>query len=293
VKVGMIGLGVMGRPMATNLLGAGFELAVYNRSVEPMQALAEKGATPEGSAADVAHVSDVVITMLPDSAAVEEVVLGDGGVLGASKEGLLFLDMSTVAPATARRIYDAARSRAVRSLDAPVSGGEQGAIDGTLSIMIGGDEDAYAAARPIFEILGKTVVHVGPAGAGQTVKAANQLIVAGVIELVAEAIVLLEACGLDPEPAVKVIAGGLAGNRVLDLRGESMLRRDFRPGARVDLHHKDLTIMLDTARECDAVVPVGALVAQLMSALRATGRGSLDHTALLQVVEELSGRRRA
>jgi 2-hydroxy-3-oxopropionate reductase len=232
----------------------------------------------------------VVITMLPDSPDVEQVVLGADGVLAHARPGTLLIDMSTVRPQTARTIADAAAGRGVRALDAPVSGGEQGAVEGTLSIMVGGAEADAEAARPVLEALGTTVVHVGPAGAGQTVKAANQLVVAGTIQLVAEAIVLLEASGVDAGAGLRVLAGGLAGSTVLDRKATGMLARSFAPGFRVDLHHKDLGIMLEAAREAGAVVPVGALLAQLMAALRAQGDGALDHTALLRLAERMAGR---
>jgi 2-hydroxy-3-oxopropionate reductase len=215
------------------------------------------------------------------------VLLGPDGVLANAAPGTLVIDMSTISPQTARAV--AAAADGFRVLDAPVSGGERGAVEGTLSIMVGGSDDDVAAARPVFEALGTTIVHVGPAGAGQTVKAANQLVVAGTIQLVAEAIVLLETSGVDAEAGLRVLAGGLAGSTVLDRKAASMLAREFAPGFRVDLHHKDLGIMLDAARSAGAVVPVGALVAQLMAALRARGDGGLDHTALLRLTERLSG----
>src|SRR5919106_1141448 len=192
----------------------------------------------------------------------------------------------------ARRFPVVVHNRSRGPVDELVSGGERGAIEGALSVMVGGSEEAFTQVRDVLGAMGKTIVHVGPPGAGQTVKAANQLLVAGIIELVGEAITLLEASGVDPEPALNVIAGGLAGNRILDLKAASMLARDFTPGARVDLHHKDLGIVMDLARQHDVSLPVTALVAQLMSALRATGRGSLDHTALMLMIEELSGRSR-
>jgi 2-hydroxy-3-oxopropionate reductase len=187
-------------------------------------------------------------------------------------------------------VAEAGAARGVRVVDAPVSGGDQGAVEGTLSIMVGGDDADVEAARPLLEVMGSTVVHVGPAGAGQTVKAANQLIVAGTIELVAEAIVFLEAFGVATDQAVKVLAGGLAGNRILDRKAQAMLERQFQAGFRVDLHHKDLGIVADSAREAGVVAPLGTMVGQLMAAARLQGDGGLDHTALLRVVERLSGR---
>jgi len=227
--------------------------------------------------------------MLPDGSDVTQVVLHDGGLLEGASSGLLLIDMSTIRPQTARTVATEASRQGVRVLDAPVSGGEKGAIEGTLSIMVGGSEEDFQEARPLFDTLGAKAVLVGPSGSGQTVKAANQVIVAGMIALVSEAIVLLEAHGIDPVPALKVLAGGLAGNRVLDTKGEAMLRRDFRPGFRVDLHHKDLRIALDAASENNVVLPVTAVVAQLLIALRAQGCGDLDHGAILMIVDELSG----
>lgn len=288
--VAFIGLGIMGAPMAANLVEAGCDVVGYNRTRAKADRLAERGGRAAESIADAVRGADVVITMLPDSPDVEQVVLGEGGVLEHARRGVLLIDMSTVEPTTSVAVAEAAVPRGVRVLDAPVSGGEQGAVDGTLSIMVGGEDADVEAARPLLDVLGSTIVHVGPHGSGQTVKAANQLIVAGTIELVAEAIVFLEAAGVDTDAAVRVLAGGLAGNRVLDRKAKGMLAREFRPGFRVDLHHKDLGIMLAAARERGVVVPLGALTAQLMAALRAQGGGSLDHTALLRLVERLSGR---
>jgi 2-hydroxy-3-oxopropionate reductase len=288
--VGFIGLGIMGGPMAANLVRAGFDVTGYNRSSAAVDRLVAAGGRAGGSVADVVKDADIVITMLPDSPDVEAVALGDGGIIDAGQPGLLFIDMSTIRPQTARAVALAAREKDIHVLDAPVSGGEQGAIDGALSIMVGGDAADVERAGPVLDVLGTTVVHVGPAGAGQTVKAANQLVVAGTIELVAEAIVLLEASGVDAAAGLRVLAGGLAGNRILDRKATTMLAREFAPGFRVDLHHKDLGIGLAVARDAGVVVPLGALVAQLMAALRAQGDGSLDHTALLRLVELLSGR---
>jgi 2-hydroxy-3-oxopropionate reductase len=288
--VAVIGLGIMGGPMAANLLKAGYDVIGYNRSRDKVERLVEQGGQGAADVADAVRDADVVITMLPDSPDVEAVALGEGGVLDVAKEGTLLVDASTIRPDVAVRVAEAARARGVRAVDAPVSGGEAGAIEGTLSIMVGGKDADVEAARPVLEAVGSTVVHVGPAGSGQTVKAANQLIVAGTIELVAEALVFLEAHGVDTEAAVKVLAGGLAGNRILDRKGASMIARKFEPGFRIDLHHKDLGIVTSAAREAGVAIPLGALVAQLMGALRAQGHGSLDHSALLLGVEQLSGR---
>jgi 2-hydroxy-3-oxopropionate reductase len=288
--IGFIGLGVMGRPMAEHLVRAGHEVTVHNRSQEPVRALVSAGAKAGGSPADVAADADIVITMVPDSPDVEDVVLGEDGVFSTARQGLLLIDMSTIRPDTARQIGEAARARGVRFLDAPVSGGEIGAKEATLSIMVGGAAEDFEAALPVLQTLGRTVVHVGPVGSGQTVKAANQLIVAGVIELVSEAIVLLEAHGVDMEPAITVLAGGLAGNQILERKAPGMLARRFEPGFRIDLHHKDMQIIQAAARDTGVAIPVTALVAQMLVSLRSLDRGSLDHSAILTLIEDLSGR---
>jgi 2-hydroxy-3-oxopropionate reductase len=288
--VGFIGLGIMGGPMAANLVEAGFEVVGYNRSPDPGRRLEERGGRGADSLAAAVAEAEVVVTMLPDSPDVEAVALGDDGIYARARPGALHLDMSTIRPDVARRLAAAGAERGLRVLDAPVSGGEQGAVDATLSIMVGGDRRDFDDARPVLEAVGKTVVHVGPAGAGQTVKAANQLIVAGTLELVAEAIVFLEASGVDTEAAVEVLAGGLAGSAILERKAPAMLRRDFTPGFRVELHHKDMGIVTAAARQAGAVIPLGAAVAQLLASLHARGDGGLDHSALLKLVEELSGR---
>jgi 2-hydroxy-3-oxopropionate reductase len=288
--VGFIGLGVMGAPMATNLIRAGFDVVGLNRRAQASERLVQAGGRVEDSVAAVTRGADAVITMLPDGPAVESVVLDRVGVLASAAPELLYIDMSTIDLATTRNVAQAAADWSVRALDAPVSGGEAGAVDASLSIMVGGEAADYQAALPLFEAVGKTVIHVGPAGTGQIVKAANQLVVGGTIALVAEALVFLEAYHVAMEPAIRVLAGGLAGNRILDRKATGMLARQFQPGFRVDLHHKDMGIFLDAAREAGVCVSVGALVGQLFTALRAQGDGGLDHTALLRLVEQLSGR---
>ena len=288
--VGFIGLGIMGGPMAANLVKAGFDVIGYNRGPEPTRRLVEQGGRGADSLAEAVRDADVVVTMLPDSSDVEAVALGEDGIYAYAKPATLHLDMSSIRPDVAKQVAEAGKGRGIRVLDAPVSGGEQGAIDATLSIMVGGDPNDFADARPVLEAVGRTVVHVGPVGAGQTVKAANQLIVAGTIELVAEAIVFLEAYGVDMEAAIKVLAGGLAGNAILERKAPGMLARDFTPGFRIELHHKDMGIVTSAAREAGVVVPLGAVVAQLIASLKAQGDGGLDHSALLKLVEQLSGR---
>jgi 2-hydroxy-3-oxopropionate reductase len=289
-KVGIIGLGIMGGPMASNLLRAGFDVIGFDVVPAALERLAGEGGTKAVSAAQAAAESDVVITMLPNHPQVEAVALGEGGVLDNAKPGTLYIDMSSIRPETARRLAEVGAERGVRVLDAPVSGGEKGAVDGVLSIMVGGAAEDFAAAQPIFDVLGKTIVHVGPHGAGQTVKAANQLVVGGTYALVAEAIVLLEASGIDAGVGLDVLAGGLAGSRILELKRKSMVERQFAPGFRIDLHHKDMGIILDASRDAGVALPVGNLVAALIASARAQGYGQLDHSALLKVAETLSGK---
>lgn len=289
-KIGFIGLGIMGSPMAANLINAGYEVTGFDVSPDSIERLVQAGGKPAASIEEAVAGSDVVITMLPDSPQVDDVVLGENGVLAFAGPDLLLIDMSSIAPETSVAVAKRAQETGTRVLDAPVSGGEPGAIEGSLSIMVGGDSETFENARPILEHLGKTIVHVGDHGAGQTVKAANQLVVAGIIGLVSEAIVLLEASGVDGERGLEVLAGGLAGNRILDRKAATMLAREFAPGFRIDLHHKDMGIALASARAAGVSLPVTGVVAQLVASARAMGHGSLDHSALLSVVEHLSGR---
>jgi 2-hydroxy-3-oxopropionate reductase len=289
-RIAFIGLGVMGAPMATNLVKAGFDVVAYNRSPAKTERLAAAGAQGAQSIAEAVRDADVVATMVPDSPDVRSVLAGEGGVFEHARPGTLVIDFSTIRPDVAAELAAEAAGRGFRLLDAPVSGGEQGAIEGALSVMAGGSAEDFQAAAPVFGAVGETIVHVGPAGSGQTVKAANQLMVAGIIELVAEAIVFLEAHGVDTEAALRVLNGGLAGSTVLGRKGAAMLARDFKPGFRIALHDKDMAIVTAAAREAGVVIPLGALVAQLVSSLKAQGDGGLDHSALLKLVEQLSGR---
>ena len=290
MRVGFVGLGIMGSPMAVNLAKAGYDVVGYNRSPAKSELLVASGGRAGANIADTVHGAQVIMTMLPDSPDVESVVLGSDGLLAHAEQGCLWIDMSTIDPGVAQSLASEAKKYGVRCLDAPVSGGETGAIHGTLSIMVGGEREDFAEAQEILEALGSTVVYVGPHGAGQTVKAANQLIVAGTIQLVAEALIFLGAEGVDTTAAVRVLSGGLAGSRILDVKAAGMLAHDFHPGFRLDLHHKDLGIFMAAARRNGVVVPVGALVSQLVGSLVARGQGQLDHGALLQLVEEFSGR---
>ncbi|WP_371500940.1 2-hydroxy-3-oxopropionate reductase [Kitasatospora sp. NBC_00374] len=289
-KIAFIGLGIMGSPMAANLVKAGHRVTGFNLTQPPIDALVAAGGLGATSIAEAVEDAEVVITMVPADPQVEQVILGEGGVLENVKAGTLVIDMSSITPQTSIKVEAAATARGVRTLDAPVSGGEAGAIEAVLSIMVGGDAADFAEAKPLFDALGTTVIHVGPAGAGQTVKAANQLIVAVNIQVLAEAVVFLENAGVDLPAALDVLGGGLAGSTVLNRKKANMIDRQFAPGFRIDLHHKDMGIVTDAARAVGAALPVGAVVAQLVASARANGDGSLDHSALLRGVERLSGR---
>jgi 2-hydroxy-3-oxopropionate reductase len=289
-RIGFIGLGIMGKPMAKNLMDAGYDLTVHNRSPQKAHELGEAGATVAESPREVAQNSDVVITMLPDSPQVREVVAGEGGVLEGLSEGSLLIDMSTISPVVTEELAEAVKEKGASMLDAPVSGGDVGAIEGTLSIMVGGEEGDFERAMPLFEAMGKTVTHVGPTGAGQVTKAANQVVVALTIEAVSEALVLGSAGGVAPEKILDVLSGGLAGNKVMEVKREKFLTREFEPGGKVEFHLKDLGIALAAGREYGVALPVTEVVNQLFEALMARGRGGWDHSALLSLVEDLSRR---
>jgi len=288
--IAFIGLGIMGSPMACHLAQAGHTVIGYNRSPEKTAALVAAGGRAADSIEQAVKDTDVVAIMVPDSPDVQNVLLGEGGVFAHAQPGTLVIDFSSIRPDVTVELARLAAERGLRIIDAPVSGGEPGAVNATLSIMVGAAEEDFARAKPILEVVGKTIVHVGPNGAGQTVKAANQLIVAGNIELLAEALAFVGAYGVDMAAAVKVLGGGLAGSAVLDQKAPKMLARDFDPGFRIELHHKDMGIVTSAAREAGVIVPLGAVVAQLMASAVANGDGGLDHSALLLGVERLSGR---
>jgi 2-hydroxy-3-oxopropionate reductase len=290
--VAFIGLGIMGGPMAGHLVNAGFDVVGYNRSQPKIDELIAAGGKGASSIADAVRDADVVAVMVPDSPDVRQVLAGSDGTDGVfqnAKPGTLIIDFSSIRPDVTTELAAQAKERGFRLLDAPVSGGEAGAKNAALSIMVGGDQADFDAAADVFNAVGKTIVRVGPNGAGQTVKAANQLIVAGNIQLLAEAVAFVEAYGVDTDAALKVLGGGLAGSKVLDQKGANMLGRTFNPGFRIELHHKDLGIVTAAAREAGVVVPLGAVVAQLMASAVANGDGGLDHSALLRGVLRLSG----
>src|ERR671932_49994 len=287
-KIGFIGLGIMGGPMAQNLMEAGYELVLYTRTKEKAGELAVGGATVADSPKEIAENSDVLITMLPDSPQVEEVVAGEDGVLEGIKEGSLLIDMSTISPVVTRELAEKVRQRGASMLDAPVSGGDAGAKEGTLSIMVGGSEEDFERAKPLFDVMGSTVTHVGPSGAGQVTKAANQVVVALTIEAVSEALVLGSKGGVAPEKILDVLSGGLASNKVMEVKREKFLSHTFDPGFRSELHHKDLGIALAAGREYGVVLPVTAVVDQMLLEMKRKGWGGEDHSALLRIIEDLS-----
>jgi 2-hydroxy-3-oxopropionate reductase len=292
-KLGFIGLGIMGEPMAKNLLAAGYELVIHNRSQDVIERLDGEfdAVAAASSPREVGEAASIVITMLPDSPDVEDVIFGseDDGLINSMGDGDLLIDMSTISPATAMAVNDALRERGASALDAPVSGGDQGAIAGTLSIMVGGSGADFDRALPIFEVLGGTVTHCGDAGAGQTVKACNQIAVAVNYAAASEALVLGAKAGVDPEKIIQVLNGGLAASRVMEMRGPTMIEGKFDPGFRIDLHRKDLGIIMDAGKEFGVALPVTALVSQLYDALAANGRGDLDHSALITAIEAMAG----
>lgn len=279
----------MGKPMARNLLEAGYELVVNNRSYKPVDELASEGAEAAESPREVAEKSDVIITMLPDSPQVRKVVADEGGILEGIKEGSLVIDMSTISPVVTEELAAQIEEKGATMLDSPVSGGDVGAQQGTLSIMVGGNEQDFKRAKPLFDVMGGTVNHVGPTGAGQITKAANQVVVALTIEAVSEALVLGAQGGVAPEKILDVLGGGLAGNKVMEVKRDKFLSHDFSPGFRSELHHKDLGIALEAGREYGVALPVTAIVDQMLLTMKKKGWGGEDHSALLRIIEDLSG----
>ena len=287
-KIGFIGLGIMGKPMAKNLIAAGYELVVYNKSKPGMDELGAAGATVVGSSKEVGEAADVIITMLPDSADSELVILGENGVLAGASKGNIVIDMSSIAPLVSQKIAAECEKKGVDMLDAPVSGGEPGAIEGTLSIMVGGKQGVFDCCLEIMQVMGAAVVLTGDIGAGNTTKLANQIIVAANIEALSEAFVLAQKAGVDPEKVFNAIKGGLAGSNVMNAKGPMMLARNFNPGFRIRLHQKDLRNVLQTAQDLNVPLPVTALVQQILGTLVNEGHEELDHSGILKFVEGLS-----
>jgi 2-hydroxy-3-oxopropionate reductase len=291
-KIGFVGLGIMGGPMARNVMNAGYKLVLFNRTRGKAEELAEDNpAEVADSISGLARQSDVVITMLPGPPEVEAVYAGEGGLLDSMHQGTLLVDMSTSSPVLARGLAREAAERGIGMLDAPVSGGDVAAEQGTLSIMAGGEEPDFARARPLFEAMGETLVHVGESGTGQVTKAANQIVVALVLEAVSEALVLSSRAGVAPSQLIEVLSGGLAANRAMEVKRDKMLGHDFQPGGKVEFHHKDLGIALEAGREYGVSLPVTALVDQMFGELKARGRGDWAHSALLTLIEARSSHR--
>jgi 2-hydroxy-3-oxopropionate reductase len=287
--IGFIGLGIMGRPMAKNLLRAGFPLVVHSRSRGPVEEVVTAGARAATSPGDVARQCDVLITMLPNSPDVELVALGPDGIAAGARPGLIYLDMSTISPLVSQQVGRALGGKGVRMLDAPVSGGEKGAVEGTLSIMVGGDEAVFESVRPIFAAMGKTITRLGPLGAGGFTKLANQIIVAVNLTALGEALTLARKAGLDRELTLAALAGGLAGSRCLDQKAPNYVANRYAPGFKIDLHFKDLGLIMEAARALGVPLPATAVVQELFSALRVKGRGQLDHSAVVTLLEDLAG----
>ena len=289
MNVAFIGLGIMGRPMALNLRKAGHTLFVHGRRPESMAPLAEAGCTPCESPAIAASHAEVSVVMVSDTPDVEQVILGDAGVAQGAKPGSVVVDMSTISPTVTRRLAEDLSARGVEMLDAPVSGGDVGAANATLSIMAGGKPEVFERVRPLFEVMGKNIVHVGANGAGQVAKACNQIVVALTIEAVAEAFGFARKSGVDPARVREALLGGFAASRILEVHGKRMLDGDYEPGFKTGLHQKDMDIVMQTAKELGLALPGAALVMQHLNALMGAGDGELDSAAVMKVVERISG----
>ncbi|NLA57401.1 MAG: 2-hydroxy-3-oxopropionate reductase [Firmicutes bacterium] len=288
-KIGFIGLGIMGKPMAKNLVKAGYDLVVYDLNPQPVAELVAMGASEGSSPKDVAARTDTVILMLPNSPDVEAVMLGENGVLEGARSNLLVIDMSSIAPIVSQKMAKVAAEKGVRFMDAPVSGGEPAAIEGKLSIMVGADKKDFEEALPILEKMGNNIVLIGKVGSGNTAKLANQIMVAGNIAAMAEAFVLATKAGVDPWRLYKAVRGGLAGSNVLDAKAPLVMEGNFQPGFRIALHIKDLTNVLNTAQAMGVETPVTDLALKMMRHLDANGQGGLDHGGLIRYYEEQAG----
>lgn len=287
-RIGFIGLGIMGKPMCRNLLKAGYDVWVYSRREDAADEVVELGAKRCFSPVQVAENSDVVITLLTDSGDVQQVVAGENGLLEGAAAGSIIVDMSTILPSVSRELAETCKQKQVQFLDAPVSGGESGAINGTLSIMVGGEGEAFDKVLPIFKVLGENIVLIGDSGAGQVAKTCNQMIVAQTLAAVAEAFVLAKASGVEPARVREALLGGFAASRVLEVHGQRILERNFNPGFKASLHQKDLYIALQAARELGVALPATALVSQYLNAQVAAGHGDLDSSVLALALEQLS-----
>ncbi len=289
MKIGFIGLGIMGRPMALNLLRGGHQLTVWARRAESMQPLLEAGAQGAANAAGVAAEAEIVISMVADAPDVEQVMLAENGVASAGRSGLIAVDMSTIRPAAARDIGRRLADLGMNFLDAPVSGGEVGAVAGTLSIMVGGSAEAFGKARPAFEAMGTNIVYVGDSGAGQVAKAANQIVTGVGVLTVAEALNFAARSGVDPARVRQALLGGFAYSKILENHGQRMLERNFKPGFKSWMHQKDMNIVMQSAHELGLCLPVSAATAQMYNAMVGSGLGDEDSIAILKLLERLSG----
>jgi 2-hydroxy-3-oxopropionate reductase len=275
--------------MARNLLKTGYPLVVHSRSQDPVNELAKAGAKAAASAKAVAEQVEILVTMLPNSPDVELVALGKNGIIEADNRGLIFVDMSTISPIVSQKIAKTLEPKGIRMLDAPVSGGEKGAIDAALSIMVGGDKAVFDQVLPVFQAMGKTITHLGPLGAGGFTKLANQIIVAGNLTALAEALTLAAKAGLDIELTLKALGGGLAGSRCLDQKTPNYLAHTFNPGFKSDLHYKDLGLIMEAGRALGVPLPTTAVIQELFNALRQKGRGGLDHSGIITLLEDFAG----
>ncbi|MGH7279217.1 MAG: 2-hydroxy-3-oxopropionate reductase [Candidatus Rokuibacteriota bacterium] len=287
--IGFIGLGIMGKPMARNLLKAGHPLIVHSRSRPPVDEIVKAGARAAESPREVAAHADLLITMLPNSPDVELVALGKDGIIEGARPGLAFVDMSTISPIVSQKVGTALAARGVKMLDAPVSGGEKGAIDGALSIMVGGEKAVFDAVLPILQAMGKTITLLGPLGFGGFTKLANQIIVAVNLTALAEALTLARKAGLDRELTLKALGGGLAGSKCLEQKAPNYIANTYKPGFKIDLHHKDLGLIMESARALGVPLPATAVVQELFSAMRVRGGGGLDHSGIITLLEDLAG----
>jgi 2-hydroxy-3-oxopropionate reductase len=289
--IGFIGLGLMGKPMAKNLLKAGYPLVVNSRSQGPVDELVALGATRGATPADVATQSTCIITMVPDSPDVELVLDGPNGAFSALQPGTIVIDMSSIEPGVARRLAERANALGASMLDAPVSGGEIGAIDGTLSVMVGGDRATFDAAKPILDVMGnpEKVVYIGDAGAGQLCKLCNQMVIGGTLAVVAEAIALARKAGVDPQRVREALMGGFAASRVLEVHGDRAIKGTFKPGFKTHLYAKDMRNVVSTLSALDVPGPVSAIVQQLVTATMAAGKGELDNSAMATVAFDMAG----
>jgi 2-hydroxy-3-oxopropionate reductase len=287
--IGFIGLGIMGKPMSKNLLKAGYPLVVHSRSRGPVDEVVKAGAKAASTPKEVAAQCDILITMLPNSPDVEQVALGKDGIIEGARPGLLFIDMSTISPIVSKKVGAALAAKSVKMLDAPVSGGEKGAIDAALSIMVGGDQATFDAVLPIFKAMGKTITLLGPLGMGGFTKLANQIIVAVNLTALAEALTLGKKAGLDRELLLTALGGGLAGSKCLEQKKANYIAGTYNPGFKIDLHFKDLGLIMESARALGVPLPATAVVQELFSAMRVKGRGGLDHSGIITLLEDLAG----